>query len=168
MLQIQTNNSTGPQQLEHASGPLEIGRGPAADGVPRCMVADPYVSKNQVRLQELDNGLLQMVNLSAKQPIEFSFYAPLAPGAQNTYALPLQFRIGQTDVTIEQVLDDASEITALETVAPPLGLRQPGADSGRIAQNVMDTPNPETLAYWFESVITLQRTPAGTQAYFDK
>ena len=168
MLQIQANNASGTQQLEHPSGPLEIGRGPKTGDVSRCMIADPYVSKNHVRLQELSSGLLQVTNLSQKQPVEFSFYAPLGPGAQSNYAMPVQFRIGQTDIVIEQIVDESAEITALETVAPPLALQLGQADSGKIGQSAMDTPTPETLAYWFESVIALQRTPAGTQAYFDK
>src|SRR4051794_10091120 len=123
MLNIQTTSNSGPQQLEHPSGPLEFGRGPKVGEAARCVVPDPYVSKNHVRLLELDNGLLQLVNLSTKQPVEFSFYAPLPPGEQSVYAMPLQFRIGQTDVLIEQIIDDAAELTALETVAPPLALK---------------------------------------------
>src|SRR5688572_8065510 len=118
MLHIQTTNSGGSQQLEHPAGPLEFGRGPKTNETARCVIPDPYVSKNHVRLQELDNGLLLVANLSAKQPIEFSFYAPLGPGEQSNYAMPVQFRIGQTDILIEQIVEETGEFTALETVAP--------------------------------------------------
>jgi signal transduction histidine kinase len=166
MLIIQTSNNSAPQEIEHASGPLEFGRGPKLNEVPRCVVNDPYVSKNHARLLELDNGLVEIVNLSTKQSIEFSFYAQLAPGAQSTYAMPLTFRLGQTEVLVVQ--EDASEVSALETVPPPLAMQRGTTDSGRIAQNAMEAPTPETLAYWFESVIALHRAQAGTPKYYDQ
>src|SRR4051812_14316676 len=142
MLLIQTKNSSGTQVLEHPSGPLELGRGPKANDTPRFMISDPYVSKNHVRVQELDSGLLQIANLSAKQPVEFSFYAPLAAGENSPYAMPVQFRPGQTEVAIEPVLDDSAEIKALETVAAPFALQHEGSstDSGRIGKNAMESP----------------------------
>ena len=167
MLQIQTNSPAGTQQLEHPSGPLEIGRGPKVGDVPRCVVSDPYVSKTHVRLEEKESGLLQVVNLSAKQLVEMSFYAPLGPGEKSTYALPVSFRLGQTDIVIEQIIDESDELGALETVAPPLAMKRDN-DGGAIGKIAMDGPTPDTLAYWFESVIALQRTVAGTQQYFDK
>ncbi len=167
MLLVQTTTDGIPQQLEHASGPLEIGRGPKLGETTRCQVADPYVSKNHVRIEALNNMLIQVVNLSAKQPIDFALFAPLAPGEQGTYVMPLQFRIGQTDVQIDQPPEDDGAVDMLETVAPPLCLRR-NEGNRNIPLDALDAPTPETMASWFESVIVLQRTHAGTPEYYQK
>jgi signal transduction histidine kinase len=167
MLQVQTTTNGVPQQYEHASGPLDLGRGPAVDDVARCQIGDPYVSKNHVRVEPKENGLIQVLNQSSKQPIEFSFYAPLGPGEKGTYALPLQLRVGQTDILIDQAPEDSSEISPLETVAPPMCLRRED-ETRPIRLDALDSPTPETMACWFESVISLQRSRPGSQEYYDR
>ena len=50
MLRIRVSNKLEHQEIEHPSGPLEFGRGPARNNVPRCVLKDLYVSKDQIRV----------------------------------------------------------------------------------------------------------------------
>src|SRR5271168_3538717 len=101
MLQIETTYQGNRQQAEHASGPLELGRGPMRGPAPRLTIPDPYVSKDQVRLEQVAADLVRIDNLSQRQPIIFETLAALAPGNQQTYLLPLRFQIGETSVEVK-------------------------------------------------------------------
>src|SRR5687767_3783882 len=100
MLRCHLSNDREKQQIEHAQGPLELGRGPKRD-VPRLVVADPYVSKDHVRLEELVGGLVRVENLSTKQPIRISPHIVLPPGSKQDLAAPFRLAIGDTVVDIE-------------------------------------------------------------------
>ena len=60
MLRFQVQNARENLQLEHAAGPIEFGRGPRRNDVPRCMIQDAYVSKDHVRLEVLPTGELRV------------------------------------------------------------------------------------------------------------
>ena len=52
MLLLHIKGPNGEQNFEHASGPLEIGRGSPRGGAARCVILDIFVSKDQARLEE--------------------------------------------------------------------------------------------------------------------
>ena len=56
MLSLTVTNRVETQHLAHPTGPLEVGRGPSRDGVPRVIIRDAFVSRDHVRLEEADGG----------------------------------------------------------------------------------------------------------------
>ena len=72
MLQIHLSNKREQQHFEHASGPLEFGRGPQRNCMPRCIIQDLYVSKDHLRLLELDDGQVRVENLSQRNSIRLA------------------------------------------------------------------------------------------------
>ena len=69
MLRFLISNKRERQHFEHLAGPIEFGRGPERDGLPRCVIQDGYVSKDHVRVEELPGSQLRIENLSARNPI---------------------------------------------------------------------------------------------------
>ena len=65
MLRFHVTNDREQQQVEHGAGPIEFGRGPKRGDVPRCIVQDAYVSKDQVRIEELPEGWLRIIQINA-------------------------------------------------------------------------------------------------------
>ncbi len=166
MLHVTASNAQGKQEMQHSAGALEIGRGPKRDGVARLTVADPYVSKDHVRLESLPDGMIRFDNLSNKQPVEFSFFAPLAPGSTATYTLPLVFRIGQTDVDLQGGDESTGDDEGVESVDKPLGTFV--NYKGPNLLNLESTPSAEMLTIWFEAIIGLQRLLPGEPGYFER
>src|SRR5690606_21897873 len=63
VLRVQVKNQTLDTCYLHGGGPFEIGRGPRRDAE-RCIVDDPMVSRNQLRLVELDGRQVVVENIS--------------------------------------------------------------------------------------------------------
>ena len=68
MLIINISNKRQNQRTEHASGPLELGRGPQR-AVKRIMLEDIYISRDQLWIEEQEDGRVQVENLSQKREI---------------------------------------------------------------------------------------------------
>src|SRR5437879_341412 len=99
MIRLTLTNDRERLQMEHAAGPLELGRGQGRDGVARCAVQDPYVSKDHARLEELPNRRLRIENLSQKHPL-LAPGGPIRPGEARELFLPVKFLIGDTTAEI--------------------------------------------------------------------
>ena len=52
MLKISISNDRQRRQLNHASGPLELGRGPVRNDAERFILEDRFVSRDQLRMEE--------------------------------------------------------------------------------------------------------------------
>ena len=169
MLRCHLSNDREKQQIEHAQGPLELGRGPRRD-VPRLVIADPYVSKDHVRIEELLGGLVRVENLSQKQPVRISPHIVLPPGSKQDLAAPFRLAIGDTVIDIEPLVSSGIRRESLQTIAqsmqaaphlgggppPPASLLELGA-----------TPAAETLMHWFEAVVAVQRAIVGSAEFFE-
>src|SRR5689334_22751629 len=95
MLRFSVHNARERQQLEHAGGPIEFGRGPRRLDVPRCMIQDAYVSKDHVRIEELPSGETRVDNLSTKQPIVLAS-TMIAPGGWAVLHPPVRLGVGDS------------------------------------------------------------------------
>src|SRR5262245_8072459 len=101
MLRFTIANRRERQQLEHHAGPIEFGRGPKRNDVPRCVVQDPYVSKDHVRVEELATGQIRIENLSQKQPVVLAGNVAIAPSTFREMTLPNRFTVGDTTIDID-------------------------------------------------------------------
>jgi class 3 adenylate cyclase len=83
----------------HEEGPLEFGRSTQSD-YPRCVIADPTVSRDHLRVTLQPNGWLFAENLSRSLEV-FRDGGPAIPMSEShLVALPVIFSIGNTDVGI--------------------------------------------------------------------
>ena len=78
MLRLRVCNKLERQEIEHLSGPLEFGRGPARDDIPRCILKDLYVSKDHIRVLELEDGQVRIENLSQRNSIHLDDHTVIA------------------------------------------------------------------------------------------
>src|SRR4051794_39018633 len=101
MLRCSVTNERERQQLDHDRGPLEFGRGPRRGNILRCVIQDPYVSKDHVRIDELPEGRVRVENLSAKQPIWLTPTSSIAPRTTSELPLPVRFQVGDSLIDIE-------------------------------------------------------------------
>jgi signal transduction histidine kinase len=166
MLRFQVRNARERQQLEHAEGPIEFGRGPKRSNIPRCMIQDAYVSKDHVRIEELPEGEIQVTNLSQKQPIVLSDNV-IPPSGQKRLTLPVLLGIGDTFIDVELATPDNVPRAALATVERPMGSLS-GGEAQVCLLNLGESPRPEQIAYWFEAVIAIQRSSAASVEFFER
>src|SRR5579875_490276 len=166
MLRIRVSHKLEQQEIEHPSGPLEFGRGPARNNVPRCVLKDLYVSKDHIRILELEDGQVRIENLSQRNSIRLNDDTILATGTSREVALPVHLLVGETTVDIERPQPESEE-RLLQAIASPL-LRQTDARTHTTLMELGRSPSPETLAHWFETVIAVQRAAAGSQEFFQQ
>src|SRR5437868_3143961 len=100
MLSCLVTNEREMQELQHERGPLEFGRGPKRDTVARCIIQDPYVSKDHVRVEELATGQVRVENLSRKQPIWLSAESFIDAGQTCDLALPARLMVGDSVIDL--------------------------------------------------------------------
>jgi signal transduction histidine kinase len=169
MLRYYVTNARERQELEHLQGPLEFGRGPRRQNVPRCVVQDPYVSKDHVRIEELAGGRVRVDNLSGRGLIRLPGQNAIGPGERSELVVPLRLTVGDTTIDVESAVPDPMFRDSLQTIADPVGPRRPAA-AGRSLVHLFESgaPPPETLAHWFETVIAVQRAAAGTQEFYEQ
>jgi adenylate cyclase len=166
MLRIHVSNRRERQQFDHPAGPVEFGRGPKVNAYPRCVIQDPSVSRNQMRVEELPAARLRVENLSDNRPIVLADTTVLAPRAAREVPLPLRLTIGETLVEIDAAADDVGR-DRLETLAPPVRPGD-GADSTVSLDALGEAPSAERLAGWFETVLAVQRAAAGSPEFYEQ
>lgn len=165
MLRISVINSNGRRELSHDSGPLEFGR--VMQGtVERVLLDDPFVSRDQLRIEEID-GKLHVKNLSRQTVVQILGHSQtIDVGASTTVALPIAFSIGQTrvEVTLERVGDSGGE---WQTILRPAQFE--GLATAPISLTDSREPlTPQRLAHWFETVISVQRAAAGSAEFYQE
>jgi signal transduction histidine kinase len=166
MLHFHVHNVRERQHLEHASGPIEFGRVPSQNRVPRCIIQDAYVSRDHVRLEELSSGQVRVENLSTKQDITLADRV-IPPGGQALVHAPLRLVIGDTTIDVEPAIPDGVEPDSLKTVLQPFKARSP-AEARESLAPLASAPTPEVLTQWFEAVMAVQRTSPATPEFFEQ
>lgn len=165
MLSIRVVNERQDRQVEHAAGPLEFGRGPQQQ-VARCVVEDPFASRDHLQIEELPSSRLRVKNLSAKQPLAMPAGAPLGPGATCEVDLPVALVIGKTTLEIDAVQGESFDADNYETLARPA---RPAADRQDMTVGGLgEAPSAEKVAQWLETIIVLQRTTAGSREFYNQ
>ena len=160
MLIINISNKRQNQRLEHEAGPLEFGRGPQR-ALKRIMLEDIYVSRDQLVVEEVGDGKVQVENLSQKREITLSDGSLLAAGGKRELPLPVFFGVGETQISIERELSEEFNKASLQTIAQPVPALKVANQPARLL-DLGDSPTPEKLASWMERVLTLQQSAADT------
>ncbi|MCC6382934.1 MAG: adenylate/guanylate cyclase domain-containing protein, partial [Dehalococcoidia bacterium] len=169
MLLITVHSGGEERALEHRAGPLEVGRGPQRD-VPRCQVSDPYVSRDHVRFEEQPGGQLRLENLSHTSAVRVGGQE-VPTGGSVVVRLPATIAFGHSELEVRappapatQALAPAEQLTSgMETVIRPV------AAAGRALPlpELGESPSPETLAHWFETLVLVQQAAATSEAFLD-
>lgn len=167
MITIQINNKKQNLQFEHAGGPLEFGRGPKRK-TERFVVNDLFVSRDQLRIEEQPNGAIVAENLSAKQEVLLPDGTAIAVGTRKEIPLPIRLILGQTFVDIQPVTGDTLDQKTLATVHQPAVTVEDSTQILRPLKELGESPDPEKLAYWLETVIRLQRSAAGAAEFHNQ
>jgi adenylate cyclase len=166
MLTIQVSNQKQTQQFEHASGPLEFGRGPKRKSE-RFVINDLFVSRDQLRIEELPHNRVLAENLSNKQEVLLADGSNIGVGGKREISLPVRLVLGQTFVDLLPVTAEVLDQGSLSSVN-----RSPSLDETTIIlrplKELGDSPAPEQLAGWLETVIQLQRSVGGMKDFYDQ
>lgn len=178
MLRVHVSGPDQNQQLEQAASTFEVGRGPPRE-LPRVIVNDKYVSRDQLRV-EVVGDRVRLTNLSQSQAVTLAGGVVLAAGAGSELGLPAKIHLGQTLVALEPEAAAPAPVAAAErlgetafdqglylTVTEPARLRG-GAERRPLLKALGEAPTPEKVAYWLESIINLQRAPAGSKEFYDQ
>ncbi|MBY0459682.1 MAG: hypothetical protein K2V38_20370, partial [Gemmataceae bacterium] len=152
MLTLTVVNKLETQQLTHAGGPLEVGRGPAREGAARLVVRDGFVSRDHLRLEERPGRKVRVTNLSAKSPVAADAPATLAPGAEGEFVLPVRLSVGETTIDVDAADAEPASVN-IRTIAGP-------ARDGTVARPVLleraESAKPEEIVDWLGVVIDVQ------------
>ena len=165
MLLFQVSNKCTRQQFEHPCGAIEFGRGPKREPTPRCVIGDDlYVSKDHVRIEEV-SGKLQVENLSARNPVWLADNTSLTPGSKSLLVLPVRLTVGETLIDVSAASARPSLHESLNTIKAPI---RPSriVTAMKPLNQLGESPDVETLAYWFETVITVQRAAVGSPEFY--
>jgi signal transduction histidine kinase len=170
MLAVTATNKLETQQLTHKIGPLEVGRGPARDGIARVVVRDAFVSRDHVWLEGLSGRKVRVVNLSLKAPVIVDNHSILNPGTECEFILPVRLKVGETDLDIDSGEAEPISVNLLKTVAAPvradiLGTQNTALHTALIDRS--DSASPEEIVGWLETVITVQRA-VDPQDFYDR
>jgi adenylate cyclase len=160
MLTIHVANDRQDQQLEHAAGALEFGRGPQRE-VPRFVIEDGYVSRDHLQVEEQPPGRLRVTNLSQRQLVELPDGTRLAHGCSHVLDLPVRLTVGNTAIDLEAG-QEALDMGSFKTLFRPAPRDAQGLHSLGAA------PTAEQLALWLETVLHLQRATAGSREFYNQ
>lgn len=183
MLRFHIANKRERQNFEHLAGPIEFGRGPERDGVTRCVIQDGYVSKDHVKVEEIDDGRVQIENLSQRNSIRLPDSSLIDKGETRALRAPVRLTVGETFIDIEAVVDPIAN-APLETIGAPLRpTRATTSEALRAAAATQQTqplpsqpslldlgkaPPPEKLMEWFETFVAVQRAAAGSPEFYQQ
>jgi adenylate cyclase len=193
MLRFLISNKRERQHFEHLAGPIEFGRGPERDGLPRCVIQDGYVSKDHVRVEELGDGRVKIDNLSQRNSIRLPDNSLIDKGESRTLKPPVRLTVGETLIDIEAVVDPIAN-APLETIGAPVrafrssppkdaeaavraaaATQQPPAPTATLSVppsssllEIGKAPAPEKLMEWFETFIAVQRSAAGSPEFYQQ
>jgi adenylate cyclase len=164
MLKVTISNERQRRQFTHGAGPIEFGRGPRRE-LERFVIEDRFVSRDQLRVEELSSGRIRLEVLGA--PGTLASGETLATGAKGEYDLPLRLTIGYTIVEIAAETVDMSSAGAFQTISRPMQSllhRQ----APQPIRSIGESPAPEVLAQWFETLLTVQRAAAGSGEFYEE
>jgi adenylate cyclase len=165
MLQVQVSNRRETQRFDHPAGPIEFGRGPRTNAIPRCVIQDLSVSRTHMRLEELPGGQVRVDNLSEKSPIRLGDGTTVEPLTSRQSPLPLRLTLGETLVEVEGSEDvNRNDLATLAQPARPSLISQETVSLDALGE----APSADRLASWFESVLAVQGAAPGSPEFYQQ
>jgi adenylate cyclase len=164
MFRVTVTNKKQAKEFVHTGGPLEFGRGPKRSAE-RFMILDLFVSRDQVSVEELRNGWLRLENLGNTNPITLSTGLVIEPKAVVEQPLPVIMTIGETTIKLEA--SERPSLLHVQTIARPAWTTGHQEIRSTLA-GLGSSPSFETLTTWFETVIAVQRSAAGSKEFFQE
>jgi adenylate cyclase len=177
MLQIKISNERESTQITHADGPLELGRSESDSPNKRIVVDDPYVSRSQMRIEEVPVGRVSVENLGS--PITYSHPTSsnpkatlgtleIASGGRIELTLPVRLTMGYTLVEIATSVEDEPALEGgMMTLAKPLRASDVRLRSKpKTLGDLGDAPSANTLTEWFERLLSVQKSAAGSSEFY--
>jgi adenylate cyclase len=164
MLEVQVRNERQQEKVAHAEGPLLIGRAPEGEGR-HLVIEDLRVSRRQLRVSLGQGGRVFIENLG--KDLRLADGEVLTRGNSQSFALPLSLRIGHT--TLELTGPSAD----LHTIAPPVSATtvrdvQAAPPSVTNLASLGQSPAPEVLTHWFETLLSVQAAAANSDAFHEQ
>lgn len=168
MLKIAISNERQSLLFTHDGGPLEFGRGPKKE-LDRFVIEDRFVSRDQLRIEELPLGRLRLDNLGS--PFTLADGSTIESGNSKELPLPVRLTVGYTivEVTVDQPRADLLPEMAdgLQTISRPVHSMSSRPPQSSV-DSLSDSPTAATLAQWFETVLTVQRAAAGSDEFYQE
>lgn len=119
-----------------------------------------------MRIEEVPGGLIRVENLSSTNPVRYGEQQVIPPGQTRQLPLPITLRLAVFLIKVEHDAVDEGSLSSLRTLTAPARGRL--ADSPqRTLMSLGESPSPETLAEWFQQIILVQRSAAGSQEFYE-
>jgi adenylate cyclase len=186
MLHILVSNQKEHSPIRVPSGSIVLGRAPKT-GERKHTIQDDYCSAQQLEVEEQPDGRVRLKNLSTRVLVALSSGGSLDPGATCESALPLRLKAGKTVIEIEVGHSEQDMSGSFVTIAQPIALRVRaplGLDAHAAAEKTValsatewpsaslsglsEVPGLERMTRWFETVVTVQRAAASSDAFFQE
>jgi adenylate cyclase len=164
MLKVTISNERQRRQFSHGGGPLEFGRGPRRD-LERFIIEDRFVSRDQLRVEEVKSAQVKIEVLGSAATLASGEVLPT--GTVRLCDLPLRITCGYTLIEIALEATDPSGGVSLQTISRPMQSLVGRAPPATLSE-MGESPSPETLAQWFETLLTVQRAAAGSGEFYDE
>src|SRR5262245_58378911 len=119
MLIFTLGNERQRRQIHHREGPIEFGRLQQGQGT-RVVVDDPYTSRDQLRVEEVD-GEIRIQNLGS--PITMPDGSQLSAGAAQKFVPPVRVAFGRSTLDIGLIPNEENAVgpgSTMQTIARPM------------------------------------------------
>ncbi|CAN0562843.1 unnamed protein product, partial [Laminaria digitata] len=168
MFHIAVTNPDQQDKLRHDGGPIELGRNPEG-GRATLTIDDHYISRRQVSLEQTQDGSVKVNNLGANVVVNDDL--TLGRGDSCTVQLPASIVRGHTRIELtadgsSAALPELSAGAELHTIADPVRSRPAMVPDAFDA--IGQSPGPEQLARWFETLISVQKSAGGSREFYDE
>jgi len=164
MLEVHVRNDRQDQRVCHEDGPLLIGRAPAGEGR-HLVIEDLRVSRRQLRVERREGGRLVLENLG--KDLRLTDGTVIERGGRKELDLPVRLRVGHTN------LEFSGAPSVLSTIAPPVSatLQHVRAEAQPSLSNLAslgESPTPEVLTRWFETLLSVQAAAANSDVFHEQ
>ena len=171
MIRVHVKNQRVNRSFVHGPGPIEFGRVPSRGEFTRFVLFDDTTSKCHLRVTEIPPGRVRLENVSSRSNVFIPGFGPIEIGQSQEINLPVTAVIGQTRIELARA-DDAEPPTSrtggrigYETIAAPVALGSPGEIQETLL-SLENDPSPARLLRWFEMLVGVQRTVAGSPEFY--
>lgn len=165
MIEIIVSNEKQKLRKRHPSGPIEIGRNPGTS-IARLVVDDSYVSRSQLRIEQVQEDHVHLVNLGAA--ITLADGDEVGRGDERVIRMPARISVGFTMIEFALVLEENASHAGLQTISRPVQGKSSVADRDVTLSDMGESPTVAQLTKWFETLLHVQRSVAGSSQFYEE